>query len=40
MALKYLENGNIEKALTIKGCKLSKSAVEKIEAAGGKVEVI
>ena len=38
--VKILGNGNIEKALTIKGCKLSKSAVEKIEAAGGKVEVI
>ena len=29
-----------EKSLTVKGCKLSKSAAEKIEAAGGKVEVI
>ena len=38
--VKILGNGNLEKSLTIKGCKLSKSAVEKIEAAGGKVEVI
>ena len=38
--VKILGNGNIEKSLTIKGCKLSKSAIEKIEAAGGKVEVI
>ena len=38
--VKLLGNGNIEKSLIIKGCKLSKTAVEKIEAAGGKVEVI
>jgi len=38
--VKILGNGIIEKSLIIKGCKLSKSAVEKIEAAGGKVEVI
>ena len=38
--VKILGNGNLEKSLNIKGCKLSKSAVEKIEAAGGKVEVI
>ena len=38
--VKILGNGNLEKSLTIKGCKLSKAAVEKIEAAGGKVEVI
>ena len=38
--IKILGNGNIEKSLTIKGCKFSKSAAEKIEAAGGKVEVI
>ncbi|MDD6770008.1 MAG: 50S ribosomal protein L15 [Inconstantimicrobium porci] len=38
--VKILGNGNLEKSLTVKGCKLSKSAVEKIEAAGGKVEVI
>lgn len=38
--IKLLGNGNIDKSLTIKGCKVSKAAVEKIEAAGGKVEVI
>jgi len=38
--VKILANGNLEKSLNIKGCKLSKSAVEKIQAAGGKVEVI
>jgi large subunit ribosomal protein L15 len=38
--VKLLGNGNVEKSLIIKGCKLSKTAVEKIEAAGGKVEVI
>ena len=38
--VKILGNGNIEKNLTVKGCKFSQTAVEKIEAAGGKVEVI
>ena len=38
--VKILGNGQIEKNLTVKGCKFSKSAIEKIEAAGGKVEVI
>jgi len=38
--VKILGNGTIEKSLTVKGCKFSKSAIEKIEAAGGKVEVI
>lgn len=38
--VKLLGNGNLDKSLTIKGCKVSKAAVEKIEAAGGKVEVI
>ena len=38
--VKILGNGTIEKNITVKGCKLSKTAVEKIEAAGGKVEVI
>ena len=37
--VKILGNGELEKSLTIKGCMLSKSAKEKIEAAGGKVEV-
>ncbi|SHE46912.1 50S ribosomal protein L15 [Clostridium fallax] len=38
--VKILGNGNIEKNLTVRGCKFSKTAIEKIEAAGGKVEVI
>lgn len=38
--LKILGNGNLEKSLTVKATKFTKSAVEKIEAAGGKVEVI
>ncbi|SET56981.1 LSU ribosomal protein L15P [Natronincola peptidivorans] len=38
--LKILGNGNLEKSLTIKAQKFTQSAVEKIEAAGGKVEVI
>jgi large subunit ribosomal protein L15 len=38
--VKILGNGSLEKSLTVKGCKLSKSAIEKIEAAGGKVEVM
>lgn len=38
--VKILGNGTLEKKLTVKGCKFSKSAKEKIEAAGGKVEVI
>lgn len=38
--IKVLGNGVLEKALTVKAQKFSKAAVEKIEAAGGKVEVI
>ena len=38
--LKILGNGEIEKALTVKAHAFSKSAKEKIEAAGGKAEVI
>ena len=38
--VKILGNGTLEKSLTVKGCKFSKSAKEKIEAAGGKVEVM
>ncbi|NBI05634.1 50S ribosomal protein L15 [Senegalia massiliensis] len=38
--VKVLGNGELNKKLTIKAHKFSKSAVEKIEAAGGKVEVI
>jgi len=38
--IKILGNGNLEKALTVSGLAVSKSAAEKITAAGGKVEVI
>ncbi|MPM49778.1 50S ribosomal protein L15 [bioreactor metagenome] len=38
--IKILGNGNLEKNLTVKANKISKAAAEKIEAAGGKVEVI
>lgn len=38
--VKILGNGKLEKKLTVKANKFSKSAIEKIEAAGGKVEVI
>lgn len=38
--VKVLGNGEITKKLTVRANKFSKSAVEKIEAAGGKVEVI
>lgn len=38
--VKVLGNGELEKKLTVKAEKFSKSAAEKIEAAGGKVEVI
>jgi large subunit ribosomal protein L15 len=38
--VKILGNGNIEKSLTVKGCKFSKQAADKIVAAGGKVEVM
>lgn len=38
--VKILGNGNIEKNLTVKRCKFSKQAAEKIVAAGGKVEVM
>ena len=37
--LKVLGNGTLEKSITLKGCKFSKQAAEKIVAAGGKVEV-
>lgn len=39
-AIKILGNGTIEKAVTVKAEAFSKSAVEKINAAGGKTEVI
>jgi len=38
--VKVLGRGDLEKKLTVKAQKFSKSAIEKIEAAGGKVEVI
>jgi large subunit ribosomal protein L15 len=38
--VKILGNGDIKKSLTVKATKFSKTAAEKIEAAGGKVEVV
>ncbi len=38
--VKILGNGKLEKKLVVKANKFTKTAVEKIEAAGGKVEVI
>lgn len=38
--VKILGNGELTKKLTVKAQQFSKSAVEKIEAVGGKVEVI
>ena len=38
--VKILGNGQLDKALTVKAHAFSKAAVEKIEAAGGKTEVI
>ena len=38
--VKILGTGELEKKLTVKGCLLSKTAIEKIEAAGGKAEVM
>ena len=38
--VKILGNGEITKALTVKAAKFSESAKQKIEAAGGKAEVI
>lgn len=38
--IKILGNGTLEKKLTIEAQKFSKAAIEKIEAAGGKAEVI
>jgi len=38
--IKVLGNGNLEVALTVQANKFSKSAIEKIEAAGGKAEVL
>lgn len=38
--VKVLGNGNLTKKITVKANKFSKSAIEKIEAQGGKAEVI
>lgn len=38
--LKVLGDGNLTKAVTVKANKFSKSAIEKIESVGGKVEVL
>lgn len=38
--VKVLGNGNLEKKLTVKAKYFSKSAIEKIEKAGGKAEVL
>lgn len=38
--LKILGNGEINKKLTVKASKFTKTAIEKIESAGGKAEVI
>lgn len=38
--VKILGDGELEKALTIKANKFTQSAIQKIEAAGGKTEVI
>ena len=40
LSLKVLANGEITKAVTVKAQKFSAAAVAKIEAAGGRVEVI
>jgi large subunit ribosomal protein L15 len=39
-AVKVLGEGNIKKALTIQAHKFSQSAVQKIQAQGGKAEVL
>lgn len=38
--VKILAKGNLERSLTVRVSKFSQSAIEKIEAAGGKAEVI
>lgn len=40
LPIKLLGNGNIDKAYTVKAQAFSKTAKEKIEAAGGKAEVV
>ena len=38
--VKVLGNGNLEKGITVQAAKFTKSAADKIEAAGGKAEVV
>lgn len=38
--IKILGNGNLERSLTVQATKFTKTAIEKIEAAGGKAEVM
>lgn len=38
--IKILGEGNLEKSVTVRAHKFSKTAIEKIESAGGKAEVI
>lgn len=38
--IKILADGELSKALTIQAHRFSRAAIEKIEAAGGKAEVI
>lgn len=38
--IKILGNGELDKSITVKAHKFSKTAIEKIESAGGKAEVI
>ena len=40
MPVKILGNGDLDKALTVSAHKFSKSARQKIEAAGGRCEVV
>ena len=40
LPLKVLGNGTVDKAYVVKAAAFSKSAIEKITAAGGKTEVI
>ena len=40
VALRVLGNGEIKKAITVKASYFSPSAKEKIEAAGGKAEIV
>ncbi len=37
MVSKFLGNGDLAKKLTVEGCKVSASAKEKIEKAGGSI---